>query len=545
MGTTTSSDLPVTPTAFQKSVSGHSDHVFVAKFDPRGIAILYLTYLGGSGSDQANAIAVDAEGNAYVVGTTDSTDFPVTPGAAQSVFGGAGLFGDGFITKLNPTGSSLVYSTYLGGSLDDLVEAVAVDSLGQVYVTGATRSSNFPITPGALQQSFGGGNSKVSGFGGDGFVTKLDAAGSRFIYSTYLGGSGEDSAASIAVDSSGDAIVAGGTNSANFPITPGSIQGTFGGSSDITDSGGDAFIAKLNPSGSALIFSTFLGGAAGDAAGSVEQDAAGNIYVQGCTSSMNFPTLQPLQGLSGGGSDAFLAKLNPAGTSLLYSTYLGGKGDECAIGSADSSGFVYVTGGTDSTNFPLVNAFQPYFGNRDGYVAKVDPNGEAVLYSSYLGGSDFDGPLAIARDPFGNVWVAGSTFSHNFPTVKALQTTMRGGTSDAFLTSIAEVPMPSSDQTADLTVTMSADHSSIKRGDSVKFQLTVTNKGPATAADVVLTILLPDVLSIASATLSHGTCAGNPYLSCNLGSVIPGQDVSGTISVTVPGAGGEFKERCL
>ena len=540
-GTTTSSDLPVTPTAFQKSVSGHSGHVFVAKLAPGGTTMLYLTYLGGSGSDQANAIAVDAAGNAYVVGTTTSTDFPVTPGAAQQLFEGAGIFGDAFISKLNPTGSSLVYSTYLGGNLDDLAEAVAVDALGQAYVAGATRSSNFPVTAGAFQQSYGGGNSKVDGAGGDGFVTKLDAAGSRFIYSTFLGGSGEDSAVSIAVDGAGDAIVAGGTNSTNFPTTPGSIQGKFGGSSDVGDSAGDAFIAELNPLGSALIFSTFLGGASGDAAASVELDAQGNIYVQGCTSSTNFPTLQPLQGSPGGGSDAFLAKLNPAGTSLLYSTYLGGHGDECGLGTADSSGFVYLTEGTDSTDFPLVHAFQPYFGNRDGYVAKVDPNGESILYSSYLGGSDFDGPLAIARDPSGNVWIAGSTFSQDFPTVNALQTTMRGGMSDAFLTSISEVPTPSSDETADLAVSISADHSSVKKGDSVQFLVTVTNKGQATAADVVLTELLPDVLSLASATVSQGTCSGNPYLSCKLGSVNPGQEVNGTIAATVPGTGGTIQ----
>jgi len=537
VGTTDSPDLPVTPSAFQKTISPGHAHVFVAKLNPSGTAILYLTYLGGNAEDRASGIAVDTGGNAYIVGTTLSTNFPVTPGAAQTKFGGAGIFGDAFVTKLDPTGSLLVYSTYLGGNSDDLASAVAIGALGEAYVVGSTRSHNFPVTPGAFQFVYGGNPSNFFGSGGDAFVAELDPSGSTFQYATYLGGNGEDSASAIVADSSGNAIVAGGTNSPNFPVTSGVVQSNFGGSGDISQTGGDAFVAKLNPLGTGLVFSTFLGGSQSESASSVELDAQGNIYVQGFTSSTNFPTFHPLQASLAGNSDAFLAKLNPSGTTLLYSTYFGGSGRDSAVGTADFSGFVWVAGETDSTNLPLVNAFQPYFGNTDAFVAKVDPAGTTLFYSSYLGGGDFDSLSHIASDPDGTVWLAGLTFSQNFPTLNALQPANHGGIADAFLAHIAETSTPVSDS-ADLAVAMNSDHTTITNGDALTFTMAVTNSGPAVAANVILSELIPATLNFSSATASQGSCSGAPYVTCSLGSLNAGATSNVTIAATVPQSSG-------
>jgi len=534
VGTTSSADLPVTPTAFQKTVSGSHMHVFVAKFDPTGSAILYLTYLGGSGSDQASGIAVDAQGSAYVVGVTDSRDFPVTSGAVQPQFGGEDILGDAFVTKLDPTGSSLVYSTYLGGSNDDVTTAIAVDALGQAYVVGATRSGNFPVSSGAFQRSYAGGAGNVSGSGGDGFVANLNASGSSLLYSTFLGGDAEDRVFGIALDPSGDAIVTGGTNSRNFPTTSGVAQATFGGSGGESDTEGDAFVAKLNPFGSSLVFSTFLGGSSADVAGSVELDAAGNIYVQGNTSSPNFPTHLPLQASLGGKTDAFLAKLDSAASTLLYSTYLGGNNTDFVFGIADPSGNVYLTGEIASSNFPLANAFQPYFGNRDALIAKIDPSGSTLAYSSYLGGGDSDFGNAIVRDASGNLWIAGSTFSQNFPLLFAIQPTMGGGMSDAFLSRFAEIPTPPVSEMADLKITLSADHTSVSNGDSLTYTVTVVNNGPASAANVTISQVVPSPLNFGSASATQGTCSGASYVSCNLGSLSSQQVVTATIAASVP-----------
>ena len=534
VGTTSSANLPVTAGSFQRSVSGNHDHVFVAKFDVTGRSILYLTYLGGSNADNGNAIAVDAAGSAYVVGTTLSRDFPVTSGAAQQNFGGAGIFGDAFVTKLDPNGASLVYSTYLGGSSDDVATAISVDALGQAYIAGATRSRNFPVTAGAFQGAYGGDSGNVSGFGGDGFVAKLDASGSTLMYATYLGGQGEDSVSAVTVDSAANAIVTGATTSSNFPVTVGAVQVKYGGSSSGTSSGGDAFVTKLNPLGSAAIFSTYLGGSGDDAGSSVETDASGNIYVQGVTGSLNFPTSQPLQASLSGKTDTFAAKLDPMGNTLLYSTYLGGSDNDFGVGALDSFGSIYLTGHTSSTNFPLLHAFQPYFGNTDAFIAKLNPTGSTLVYSSYLGGSDSDFGAAIARDASGNLWLAGSTFSHNFPTLNAKQTAFGGGNTDAYLTRVMETPTPTVDTTADLSVTLAADRSSFGNGDTVNFTLTVVNHGPASATNAVLTQFLPFPLNFTSGSAGNGSCSGAPYVSCNLGTLNSGQSATATISASVP-----------
>ena len=329
----------------------------MTKLNPSGTALVYSTYLGGTNGVAGDAIAVDAAGSAYVTGTAHSTNFPTTPGDFQTTYGGNG---DAFVTKLNPKGTALVYSTYLGGTSYDYGYGIAVDGAGNAYVTGYTASSDFPTTPGAFQTTYAGGN-------GDAFVTKLNPKGTALVYSTYLGGSDSDGGYGIAVDSAGNAYVTGYTASTDFPTTPGAFQTTFGGN-------GDAFVTKLNPTGTALVYSTYLGGTRGDLGLGIAVDSAGNAYVTGYTASSDFPTTPgAFQTTYGGNQDAFVTKLNPKGTALVYSTYLGGTSGDFGLGIAvDSAGNAYVTGGTEFTDFPTTaGAYQTtYGGTYDAFVAK-------------------------------------------------------------------------------------------------------------------------------------------------------------------------------
>ncbi len=392
-------------------------------YDPRRPLVIdpvfvYSTYLGGSGDDFAEGIAVDAEGNAYVIGSTTSRDFP-TANALQPNYGGGSI--DAFVAKLNPDGSALVYSTYLGGSGGDQAFGVTVDAEGNAYVTGETDSRDFP-TVNALQPEFGGFI--------DAFVAKLSPDGSALVYSTYLGGSNLDIATSIAVDLDGNAYLTGATISTNFP-TANPLQPEFAGGDN------DGFVTKLSPDGSALVYSTYLGGSGGDFGQNIALDLEGNAYVTGSTNSTDFPTANPLQPNYGGGDfDAFVAKLSPDGSALVYSTYVGGNGHDTGSAIAvDADGNAYITGATRSLNFPLMNPLQPDYGGGvlDAFVAKLDPTGTALIYSTYLGGSRSDGSIPIAVDREGNAYVAGQTASTDFPTADALQPNYGGGPFDVFL----------------------------------------------------------------------------------------------------------------
>ena len=424
-GYTASTNFPTTPGAYQTTLAGPYD-VFITKLNAGGSSLVYSTFLGGSGGASGYGITVDGAGEAYVTGETASTDFPTTAGAYQTTKAGSN---DVFITKLNATGSSLVYSTYLGGGTIDIGQGIAVDSAGNAYVSGYTLSTDFPTTAGAFQTTGGGYNA---------FVTKLNAAGSGLIYSTYLGGSNVDAAGGIALDSSGNAYVTGYTYSTNFPTTLGAFQTTFGGGS------GDAFVTKLNAAGSGLIYSTYLGGSGEDGGSKLEVDGAGNAYVTGATASTNFPTTPgAYQTTLAGAHDAFITKLNAAGSGLIYSTYLGGTDVDQASGIAfDGAGNAYVSGYTLSTDFPTTaGAFQTtYGGSGDAFVTKLNAAGSGLIYSTYLGGSAEDRVYGIAVQGAGEAYVAGYTYSGNFPvSAGAFQTTL-GGTFTAFVTKLQIVP---------------------------------------------------------------------------------------------------------
>ena len=427
-GFTLSTNFPTTAGAFQTTSGGAGD-VFVTKLNSTGSTLLYSTYLGGSNLDLATAIVVDSAGNAFVAGTTLSTDFPTTTGAFQTTFGGGP--GDAFVAKLNPSGSVLVYSTYLGGNNEDQGLGLSLDSSGNAYVTGLSASTNFPTTTGAFQTTFSGSSQNA-------FVTKLNPAGSALVYSTYLGGTGGDFGRAVAVDPSGDAYVTGTTKSSDFPTVSGSFQTVFSGFQD-------AFVTKLNPSGSALIYSTYLGGSNDLGVGDgIALDTSGDAYVTGFTASSNFPTTSGAFQTTFGGDllDAFVTKLNSAGSALVYSTFLGGSGFDEAFGIAvDSTGSAYVTGFTTSTNFPTAAAIQTTSGGGDDvFVTKLNPAGSALVYSTYLGASGDDDGLGIAIDSDGSAYVVGRTASTGFPiTTGAFQTTLGGGFSDAFVAKISQV----------------------------------------------------------------------------------------------------------
>jgi hypothetical protein len=352
-GSTASSNFP--RLAAQQPLMGGSQTAFVLTLNASGNALIFSTYLGGTTWEAATSVAVDSSGSTFVAGDTQSSNFPLQL-APQPAFGGAT---DAFVAKLTAQGT-LVFSTYLGGSGIDHAGGIAVDTNGGIYVAGGTYSTNFPIVAGAIQ-SFSGGNQ-------DAFVTKL-AVGFPLIYSTYLGGNGAvtpEEATSVAVDNSGNAYLTGVTNSPNFPVTAGAYQPVFNGVSD-------AFVAEINPAGSALVYSTFLGGSDFDWASAIGVDNRGNAYVAGYTSSFDFPVASGVQSSLGGLYDAFVSVLGPAGGALSFSTYFGGSGSDAAYSLAvDAAGNMYVGGQTNSSDLPLTTALEPAnSGGSIGWLARV------------------------------------------------------------------------------------------------------------------------------------------------------------------------------
>jgi len=321
----------------------------VTKLSSSGDALIYSTYLGGITSDFGFGLAV-VDSHAYVTGYTISSDFP-TLNPYQTAQSDA----DVFVSKLGITGNTLVYSTYLGGFADDVAHGIAVNAGGNAYVIGETFSPEFP-TQNPYQTEQGSG---------DVFVTKLGSSGDALIYSTYLGGGGNESGIGITVDGGGNCYVTGRTDSPDFP-TQNPYQGTYqGGANDI-------FVTKLSASGNALIYSTYVGGESSEAGSSIAVDGGGNVYVTGYTSSANFPVLHSYQETFQGFADAFVTKLGSSGDALIYSTFLGGSDDDDANAIAvDDNGNAYVSGSTASTDFPILNPYQTDQGGEDAFVTMI------------------------------------------------------------------------------------------------------------------------------------------------------------------------------
>jgi len=395
---------------------GYYDKSCDLVIDP--VVMAYSTFLGGSGDEHGFAMAVDNGGSAYVTGDTYSIDFPVDD-AYQNSFGGGDY--DAYVTKFSASGSSLVYSTYLGGSDNEAGEGIQVDSSGKAYLTGFTHSTDFPLKD-AYQNTHGGGDKDV-------FVTILSSSGSSLAYSTYLGGSSTDIGYALALGSSGNIYVTGQTASTNFP-TQNAYTSFFRGG------GNDAFVTKFSVSGSSLVYSTYLGGNGKDGGFGIVEGSSGNAYVVGRTTSSNFPRKNEYQNTHGGGEyDAFVTKFSSSGTSLIYSTYLGGNQSDSGWGIAvDSSGSAYATGDTYSTNFPTQNAYQSSHagGGKDAFVTKFSTTGTNLVYSTYLGGIEVDESAHVVINSSGNACVTGLTQSSNFPVKRAYQSSYNGNY-DAFV----------------------------------------------------------------------------------------------------------------
>lgn len=414
-----------------------SRDVFVTKLTPAGDARVYSTYIGGSLEDAGYGIVVDGDGNAYVVGNTGSLGtFPITTGSTCST-----NF-DAFALKLNSTGSALLFSRCIGGSSEENGRGIALHWDGGVFVTGHTASAGFPTTTGAAQTVFGGAN--------DAFVARLDAAGGM-IYSTFVGGTGDDRGYGVAVDSTGAAWITGSTRSANFPVTAGAVQPTFGGGTNVAD----AFVAKIAPDGSAVSYGTYLGGNRNDEGRAIAIGTGNTVFAVGLARD-GFPTSPGVLRPTGntGNDDAFVVKLTNAGSSV-YSTFLGGNmisgvgaGTDQAWGVAvDCDGKAWVVGVTSSGDFPTTTGAvnTVYGGAFDAFVTQINETGTAVLYSTFLGGAGEEYAYGVALGADGSAIATGYTASTAFPTTAGAFQPSHVGGNDAFLTRFSSAaPAPAS-----------------------------------------------------------------------------------------------------
>ena len=380
---------------------------FKSRGQSRGVTLVYSTYLGGSGVDEGYSIVVDGFGCAYVTGRTFSADFP-TQNAYDASYNG---YFDVFVNKLSSIGSSLVYSTFLGGSDEDFAYGIVVDNLGCPCVVGSTASVNFP-TVNAYDASYNGQY--------DAFVTRLSAAGNTLLYSTFLGGYNNDEGESIAIDSARCAYITGSTESSDFPMEA-AYDDTYNG-------GGDVFVTKLSSLGGALEYSTYLGGFGLDAVSCIAVDQVGCAYTAGWIGYPGFPTHNAHDTSWNGGQDVFVTKLSSSGNALDYSTYLGGSGDDYGDGIAvDGSGIAYLVGGTSSSDFPTQNAYDASNnGNLDAFITRLSSSGMVLEYSTFLGGSSSDRGRSIAIDGHGHAYVIVLTNSLDFPVLNGYDWSYNG-----------------------------------------------------------------------------------------------------------------------
>ncbi len=525
-GQTKSTDFPI-KNALQGTDKNNSFDVFVTELSPTG-ALIYSTYIGGSSDDSGNAIAVDGSGNAFVAGGTASSDFPTHAGAYQSTLRGAL---NAFVFELNPTGSALTYSTFIGGTGSDVANGLALGSGGNAYVVGSTTSTDFPTKNAIALETAGG------------FVAVLNPNGSALVYSTYLGASSADFAAAVAVDGTGNAYVTGATQTPTFKTTAGVVQTTCGSDGNCNGGLYDAFVCAIPPTGSTLLYSTFLGGERADQGLGIAVDSAGDAYVTGFTQSTLFPTTNAAFAALGGLQDAFVTALSPTGTARLYSTYLGGSGADAGSGIAvDGSKNAYVTGQTASANFPVGHATQSTIGGgNDAFITEVAPAG-TLVFSTFLGGSSNENsrnalgsvsPVGgIAVDSAGaNIYVAGNTASSNFPvTSGASQATLGGAPFDAFVVKYSQAGAA-----ANFTITNGAlSTTSGAAGVSATSNITVTSINNFNSAVALACTVAPVV--------SRGpTCAfSNPGASVT---PPPNASVTATLTVSTTPAAAAMLER--
>ena len=429
-GITSSTNYPLTTGAYQVSYNGGSYDIFVTKLNSKGNGLVFSTFIGGNNGDYALSVKLSNNLDIYLTGVTSSSNYPTTIGAYQTNYGGGNY--DAFVTKLNSSGSALAFSTYIGGSDFDQANSLAIDSQDNTYITGATSSSNFPTSSDVYQKTLKGSQNV--------FVAKLNSNGTALVYSTLIGGNEKDGAASIALDIDGNAYISGNTSSTNYPVSTNAYQKSLNGQQN-------PFITKLNPAGSGLVYSTYIGGNNIDNGAALAIDSHKDAYLVGSSTSANFPiTGGAYQTTLKGYQNVFVSKLDSSGSNLIYSTFIGGSGNDMGIFiTVDSSGDACFTGGCNSSDYPTTNdAFQNNYGggNSDAFVSELNSTGSNLLYSTFLGGSNDEKGYSISLNDSGKVYITGNTSSPNYPTtIGAYQNVYAGGT-DAFLTKLSLITAP-------------------------------------------------------------------------------------------------------
>ncbi|MFN7971927.1 MAG: SBBP repeat-containing protein [Acidobacteriota bacterium] len=511
-GMTYSVDFP-TSGPIQGNNAGTWD-AWVAKLDPVNNALLYSTYLGGTGADYSQELDVSPAGDTIVVGHTSSSDFPLK-NALQPTFGGNI---DAFVAKIDAGGSTLVFSTFLGGSDWDFGTSIVRDTSGNIYLGGTTKSTDFP-TAGPYQPQNSGGE--------DLFFAKMDPAASTLLASTYFGGSGEDVMEDMEMDPTGACIGVGWTMSPDFPVINPLQPRNYA----------DGVVVRIASDLASASFSTTLGGTDSDEAEGLAIDPTGLIYVAGLTHSIDFPVVNAYQAANRGGDDAFLCKIDPNTPTLLYSTFLGGtQGDIAYAIDVDAGGTCYVSGTTISSDFPLMLPFQTAFVGSECFVASIPTSTSTLNYSSFLGGSLGEASFASALDGSGNLWLAGSTSSVDFPMVSPFQGSYQGGTSEGFVARIGPCP----------TITLAPP--TLPGGTvGVPYSQTVSAAGGTPPYSFGLTA---GALPVGTSLQTSGAISGTPTLAATYGFTVTVTDGAGctasiAYALTIAGSGGSSENIVL
>lgn len=511
-GWTESPEYP-TAAAVQPGYTGQRD-AFVTKLNSTGTAVVYSTYIGGAQLDEGNRIVVDAFGSAYVCGRTWSTDFPATPGAFQRTNGGATPIDEGFVLKLNPAGSQLVYSTYLGGSNADSALGLAVDNIGSAYVSGTTRSANFPVLN-PLRAA-------LAPAAEESFLVRLNPQGTGLLYGTYI----DTSNATVAADSQGNAYVAGSRCApAPAPAPAAANIGLRGGVSDI-------YVAKVNPAGTAFLYQTCAGGSGAETVGRIAVDPLGAVYLTGATNSANFPLQNPAQPFYGGTDlvlgDAYAMKLSPDGSQLAFSTFLGGdKEDHGQAIAADITGSAYVTGITKSTNFPTPTGAPAPVSTYAGFLARLDRTGATLLHTIFFDGADPADRTSVAVNLRGGVYLAGGTTQFTvFPSATTPPLyPFRGVLRDGFAAKVAN---------ANLAFSLA---SIARAGANVTVTGRLNNRGPDRAENASVRGLLPGLLTVTGCSSPGQVCVTTPSsITINTNSLLAGQSIDFNVTAQLAGA---------
>ena len=395
---------------FVKFDIGNYDKNLELIIDP----LVWASYIGGSSTDYAYSVGADYSSNGLICGYTSSSNFPTTPGAYDNTWNST----DGYIAKFSSNGSTLLFASFLGGTSSDYMYGCSADQNGYIYVGGYTSSSNYPTTSGCFDNTY---NST------DAVATKLNPAGSALSYSTYIGGTSTEISYAMTVSPDGYMYMTGYTSSSNFPTTSGCW--------DNINNSTDVFVVKINQTGSALSYGTYLGGTSSDYGYGIFVDPFGSCLVTGYTSSSNYPTTSGCYDNTYNSTDIFVTKFNTTGSSLVFSTYLGGTSSDYGYGiTSDQNGYVYVTGYTNSSNYPLTSGVvrTVYQGN-EAIITKFSPSG-GLVYSTFVGGNNSDYGRGIAVDSDGNAIISGYLYSTDLPcTVGAVSCNITGSTPDVFV----------------------------------------------------------------------------------------------------------------